>query len=74
MSVSMKSFGLDQLTPAERIELAQELWDSVAAESGQVPMTQAQQEDLQRRLDEFADDPQAGHPWEEVKARLLVRR
>lgn len=74
MPVSMKSYGLDQLTPDERIELTQELWDSVAAEPDQVPMTQAQQEDLQRRLEEYADDPKAGTPWEEVKASLRGRK
>jgi putative addiction module component (TIGR02574 family) len=25
---------------------------------------------LQRRLDAYRDDPKAGSPWEEVKARL----
>lgn len=70
MSASMKAFGLDQLTPADRMVLVEELWDSLATAPEQVPMTDAQREDLQRRLDAYRDSPQAGSTWEEVKSRL----
>ena len=59
MSASIKSLGLDRLSLAERILLVEELWDSIAA-----------WQDLQRRLDAYRDDPKAGTPWEEVRARL----
>lgn len=73
MSISMKDFGLDQLTPDERIQLAEELWDSIAVDPSNVPITDAQRADLQRRLDADRDDPKAGSPWEEVKKRLQGR-
>jgi putative addiction module component (TIGR02574 family) len=70
MAVSMKQLGLDQLTPPERIQLVEELWDSLAADPHNVPVTDAQRQDLQRRLDAYRDDPHAGSTWDEVKARL----
>jgi putative addiction module component (TIGR02574 family) len=70
MSVSMKSLGLDQLSVEERMLLAEELWDSVAVTPEDVPVTSAQKQDLQRRLEAYKDNPKAGSPWEEVKARL----
>jgi len=69
MTISMKSLGLDQLTPTERILLAEELWDSLVAAPENVPVTDAQREDLQRRLDAYRDDPKAGSTWEDVKTR-----
>jgi putative addiction module component (TIGR02574 family) len=70
MSVLMKSLGLDSLTVDERIALAEELWDSIPSTTGGIELSEAHHQDLQRRLDAYRDDPQAGSPWEEVMARL----
>ena len=64
MTASMKSLGLDRLSVAERILLVEELWDSVAGSDEAAPLTDAQRQDLQRRLDAYRDDPRAGSPWE----------
>jgi putative addiction module component (TIGR02574 family) len=74
MSVSIHSLGLDRLSLAERILLVEELWDSIAATPEAVSLTDSQQRDLQRRLDAYRDNPQAGSPWEEVKTRLQGHR
>jgi putative addiction module component (TIGR02574 family) len=70
MPKSMSDFGLDRLSVAERILLVEELWDSIAATPEAVTLTEAHERDLERRLDAYRDDPKAGSPWEEVKARL----
>lgn len=70
MSVSMKSLGLDRLSPAERMLLAEELWESVAANPDDLPLTEAQRTDLEDRLEAYRDDPKAGSDWETVEARL----
>jgi putative addiction module component (TIGR02574 family) len=67
---SMSVLGLDRLSLAERILLVEELWDSIAASPEAVTLTEAQQQDLQHRLDAYRDHPKAGSPWEEVKTRL----
>jgi putative addiction module component (TIGR02574 family) len=73
MPTTMKELGLDRLPAEDRLALAEELWDSVAAHPESVPITEAQRQDLQRRLEAFRDNPKAGSPWEEVKARLRGR-
>ena len=70
MFTTLQSFGLDQLSVAERILLVEELWDSIAADVEQVPLTEAQQEDLQRRMQAYEANPKAGSSWEMVKARV----
>ena len=70
MSSTMKTLGIDRLTIAERILLVEEIWDSIAETPEAVPITAAQQEELDRRLAAYEADPKAGSSWEEVKARL----
>jgi len=66
------SFSLEdirRLPIAERIKLVEDIWDSIAATEGAVPVTEAQRRELERRLEESKRDPQAGKTWEERKAR-----
>ena len=59
------------LSPAERIQLAEDLWDSVAAHPEQVEVPPEQLAELERRLAELDENPEDGEPWDQVKARLL---
>ena len=67
------SFDISKLSVSERIQLAEDLWDSVAAETGELPLTEAQAAELDRRLAALARDPAAGEPWEVVRGRLEQR-
>ena len=62
-----------QLSPAERIELAQELLDSAGAED-LPPLSPEQMREIDRRLDEHEKDPSSAIPWEEVRTWLWSRR
>jgi putative addiction module component (TIGR02574 family) len=62
-----------QLPPAERIELAQELWDSIDPGADLPPLTPEQMKEVDRRLAEHLRDPSTAIPWEEVRARLRAR-
>lgn len=57
-------FDFSGLTTAERIELAEQLWDSIPADS--VEPTSAQMEELRLRRAELAQDQDPGQPWEAV--------
>jgi putative addiction module component (TIGR02574 family) len=70
MSPTLKALGIDQLSVAQRMLLVEEIWDSIAEEEGEIPLTEAQRRDLQRRLAAYEANPKAGSSWEEVKARL----
>ena len=71
MSARFAALGLDKLSIPERMLLVDELWESIAVDEEQVPLTDPQRADLQRRLDAIDDDPSRGSTWDEVKARLL---
>lgn len=64
---------ISRLSIAERIQLAEDLWDSVAAETGGLPLTAAQSAELDRRLAALARDPEAGESWPVVRARIEQR-
>ena len=73
MSPTLKSLGIDRLTVDERIVLAQEIWDSIPEESHPLSLTEAQTRELDRRLADLDANPDAGIPWEEVKADIDSR-
>lgn len=70
MSPTLKTLGIDRMSVAERILLVEEIWDSITADEAEVPLTEAQRQDLQRRLAAYEANPKVGSSWEEVKARL----
>jgi putative addiction module component (TIGR02574 family) len=45
-----------QLSVAERIQLAEDIWDSIAADPGSLPLSAAQKQELDRRLDSYAQN------------------
>jgi len=65
---------LFKLTAAERLELVEELWDSIATETERdadvLPPTEAQKEELDRRVAAHRADPSRVVPWEEVRKEL----
>jgi len=64
---------LFKLPAAERLELVEELWDSIADEDKALDLTPEQREDLDRRLAEADADPTGGSPWEDVRERIRHR-
>jgi putative addiction module component (TIGR02574 family) len=73
MSVTIKSLGIDRLGIEERLALVEELWDSIAADSVDVPLTDAQRAELDRRIADHERDPADVVPWSEVKASITER-
>ena len=61
-----------RLTPAERVQLAQDLWDSIAPED-LPPLTDEQIEEIDRQLVENDRDPSGTLTWEELRASLWAR-
>lgn len=59
------------LSVPERVQLVQDIWDSVEAESEAVPLTTADSQELDRRWQAYEREPEAGFTWAEVKAELL---
>jgi putative addiction module component (TIGR02574 family) len=64
----MKIKDLDKYTNAEKILLAEELWDSVAKDK--LELSDALKEELDRRIALVEEDKTEFYTWEEVKKRL----
>ena len=59
-----------RLPLAERIELVEDLWDSIAADAEAVPVPESHRRELVRRRAAHREDPSTVRPWEEVRKRL----
>lgn len=68
MNVSREE--LQKLPVAERLELVEQLWDSIARDADQLTLTPAQMKELDRRLADYEKNPEEGVPWEEVRDRI----
>jgi putative addiction module component (TIGR02574 family) len=64
---------LSELPIAERLELVEELWDSIAADApaAAFPDSPELAAELERRLAEHRAHPDAARPWEEVRAEIF---
>ena len=73
MIPSSQSPDFSHLSTAERIIVVEEIWDSIAVEQAETPLTPAQQAELDRRLQAYRNSPGAGDSWEAVKSRIQAK-
>ena len=66
--MSEPAVDITRLSPAERLRLLEQLWDSLSDDD--VPLTAAQRRELDRRLDDLEREGPRGIPWDEVLDRL----
>ena len=59
-----------KLSVAERMELVEAIWDSIAEAPESLPVTAAQKRELDRRLAEYQKNPGEGRTWEEIRDSL----
>jgi putative addiction module component (TIGR02574 family) len=58
----------------DRIRLVEDIWDSIAEEPDDAPLTAAQKRELDRRLDSMRKNPGRAVSWTEARQRILKRR
>lgn len=61
------------LSVSERIQLVQDIWDSIVEVPESVTLTDEQKAELDRRLDAYHKDPNAGSPWSIIQERIRKR-
>lgn len=61
------------LSPTEKLQLVEDLWDDLAAAPSEVPIYDWQKEELARRKANLMSQPAAGASWDEVKRRIRNR-
>ena len=68
---------VEQLTPEEQLDLIGELWNRLSKAPENVPLTEAQRAEIDRRSEELDQDARAGRPlgipWDEVFRQVRAR-
>ena len=70
MSQSLQD--LRRLPIPQRIQLVEDLWDSIAEEASAIHLSQEQIAELDRRLDALEAQPASGTPWHIARERILA--
>jgi putative addiction module component (TIGR02574 family) len=71
--MSKPELDIAALTTEERLSLLEQLWDSLVATPDVIALTEAQREELDRRLDDLDVEGPVGIPWDEVFSRIRSR-
>jgi len=62
------------LSVAERIQLVEDIWDSIATEApDSLQLSGADKEELHRRVEAHRADPSDAIAWEQVREKLFQR-
>jgi putative addiction module component (TIGR02574 family) len=61
------------LSPSEKLQLVEDLWDDLAASPETVPVHDWEKEELARRKANLMKNPISGLTWDEVKRRVRSR-
>ena len=69
----LQDLGIDRLPVEQRMELVQEIWDSIAIEMGLLPPTQEEQNELESRVAEDGMSPADVSSWDVIKSDALKR-
>jgi putative addiction module component (TIGR02574 family) len=61
------------LSPSEKLQLVEDLWDDIAATPDVVPVHDWQKDELARRKANLSKHPATGLRWDEVQRRIRDR-
>jgi putative addiction module component (TIGR02574 family) len=73
MAPTMKDLGIDRLSIADRIVLVQEIWDSIADNPQEGPLSEEMKQVLDRRIAALEANPNDVLTWEDIKAHIRRR-
>ncbi|MGY8640372.1 MAG: addiction module protein [Verrucomicrobiales bacterium] len=62
---------LAALPVPERIQLVEDLWDTLVAEDADISIPEMQMAEIERRKAEMEADPAIGISWKDAKAQLV---
>ncbi len=72
--MSRSSVDIAALTPEERLDLLEQIWDSLTPTPEAIPLTEAQRAELGRRLDDLDREGPVGVLWDEMLDRVRSHR
>ena len=74
MAITLESLGIDRLSVRERLDLIEQIWDSLPEAVSPEDVPQWHKEVLAQRLAEAEANPGGGVPWREALAAIRSRR
>ena len=69
----MSAIDLDSLTVEERLQLLDEVWESLYATPEGIPLFEWQREELNRKIDDLEREGPTGSSWAEAESRIRAR-
>jgi putative addiction module component (TIGR02574 family) len=62
------------LSIPERIQLVEDIWDTIATEAEAIELTEDEKRIIDERLEAYHRNPDLGSPWEDVYKRILSKQ
>ena len=62
---------IGKLDPADKLQLVGELWNQLAEQSDTLEVDESIVAELDRRMEDYSNDPSKVTSWEEAKIRIL---
>ena len=59
-----------ELSVAERIQIVEDIWDSINNAPAELPLSEAEKSELDKRLESYRQNPNEGIEWETLKKNL----
>ncbi|OGB98672.1 antitoxin [candidate division KSB1 bacterium RBG_16_48_16] len=59
------------LSIPERIQLVEDIWDTIAVDAGSIELTEDEKKIINERLNAYHQNPESGSPWEVVYKRII---
>jgi len=59
-----------QLSVAERVQIVEDIWDSICKNPEELPLSEAEKLELDKRLESYKENPDEGIEWETLKKNL----
>lgn len=61
-----------ELSIPERIQLVEDIWDSIAERADSLELTEDEKKIIDERLDAYHSNPDSGTPWNEVYKKIVA--
>ncbi|MFQ5965934.1 MAG: addiction module protein [Candidatus Scalinduaceae bacterium] len=63
-----------KLSIPERIQLVEDIWDTIASETESIELTENEKKIIDERLEAYHKNPDEGSPWDEVYKRIVSKK
>lgn len=73
MAVTLQALGIDKLSVSDRLDLIDQIWESLEHLPGPDILSPEQDAEIERRLRLADADPQRAIPWQQVQDATLAK-